>query len=154
VYLLDTNHCSQLLSGHPGLRRRIDELDGTPIATSTITVGELFYMAFRSERQGPNLREIEAFLADLPVYTIDNAVARMYGQVRTVAFAAFGPKERAKQRHTTIPQLGFDDNDLWIAVIALQHRLIVATGDSDFGRIAEVTPLQHENWLTPEATMR
>jgi tRNA(fMet)-specific endonuclease VapC len=151
VYLLDTNHCSRLLWGHPGLRRRIEQIDSAPVATSTIAVGELFYMGYRSERQDPNLVEVEAFLATLPVYSIDNAIARMYGHVRAAVFAEFGPIERAKRRHTTIAQLGFDDNDLWVAAIALSHRLIVVTSDSDFERIAGVVPLRHENWLTPDA---
>jgi tRNA(fMet)-specific endonuclease VapC len=147
MYLLDTNHCTRLLWGDLNIKRRINELDSAPVATSVISVGEMVYMAYRSDRLAPNLAEVEAFIADLPVYAIDSAIARVYGEVRSAVFARFGPKERAKQRHTTIPGLGFDDNDLWVTAIATHHGLVVATSDSDFSRIAEAVDLRHEHWL-------
>lgn len=147
MYLLDTNHCTGLLWGEPITQRRISQLDGAPVATSAIAVGEMMYMAYRSDRLVPNLAEVEAFVASLPVYTIDSTIAQVYGQVRSAVFARFGPKERAKQRHTTLPQLGFDDNDLWVAAIAVHHDLTVATSESDFARIARAVELRHEDWL-------
>jgi tRNA(fMet)-specific endonuclease VapC len=151
MYLLDTNHGARLLRGDPTIRQRIAELDGAPVATSVVAAGELTYMAFRSDRVAENVAEVRAFLAAIPVHGIDLAMAGTYGELRAAVFRQFGPKERAKQRHTTISQLGFDDNDLWIAAIALQHELIVVSSDSDFARIAEVSPLKHETWLTPAA---
>jgi tRNA(fMet)-specific endonuclease VapC len=65
-------------------------------------------------------------------------------------FDRFGPRERAKRQHTTMHDLGFDENDLWIAATAWRFDLIVVSSDSDFDRIAEVVPLGHENWLASE----
>ncbi|MGH2532413.1 MAG: type II toxin-antitoxin system VapC family toxin [Thermomicrobiales bacterium] len=148
MFLLDTNHCSALMRGEPAIHRRILELNETLVAISVIAVGELYYMAHRSERLTGNLAEVETFLARIPTYDVDGDVARVYGDIRAALFKRFGPKERAKRRHTTISQLGFDDNDLWVAAIAILHDLTVATDDDDFARIAEVTDLRHESWLT------
>jgi tRNA(fMet)-specific endonuclease VapC len=66
--------------------------------------------------------------------------------------ARFGPNERAKQRQFDLRNLGFSDNDVWIAATAIRFNLIVITSDSDFARIAEVTALRHESWLNDDPT--
>ena len=44
--------------------------------------------------------------------------------------------------------LGFDENDLWIAAVALQNDLIVVSSDSDFQRIKQVeNKLTIESWV-------
>ncbi len=59
----------------------------------------------------------------------------------------FAPKEKSKRRKAKITDLGFDENDLWIAAIALQHSLTVVSADSDFQRIQQVKTLSVESWL-------
>lgn len=59
----------------------------------------------------------------------------------------FGPKEKTKRRKTKITELGFDENDLWIAAIALQHNLTIVSADSDFQRIQQARALSVECWL-------
>jgi tRNA(fMet)-specific endonuclease VapC len=153
VYLLDTNHCSRFLAGDARVRDRIQALDQTDVSTSVIVRGELLYMAQRSERPADTLGVFGSFLGDMTAYHVDYAVAQAYGDLKARLFNRFAPKERAKRRHTTLHDLGFDENDLWIAATALRFGLIVVSSDSDFGRIAEVVPLQHEDWLTPDGAM-
>ena len=62
----------------------------------------------------------------------------------------FGPRNRAQRRHATIQQIGFSDNDLWIAAIAERNGLIIVSGDRDFARLAQAIPLRYETWLTPD----
>ncbi|MCC5644109.1 hypothetical protein LC607_14355 [Nostoc sp. CHAB 5824] len=47
-------------------------------------------------------------------------------------FNQFAPKEKSKRRKTKITDLGFGENDLWIAAIALQQNLTIVSADSDF----------------------
>jgi tRNA(fMet)-specific endonuclease VapC len=152
VYLLDTNHCSHFLTGNRWVREHILELDQTDVSTSVVVRGELLYMAQRSERTLDTLGVIMAFLGDTTAYHIDYAVTQSYAELKALLFARYAPKERAKRRHTTLHDLSFDENDRWIAGTALRFGLIVVSSDNDFGRIAEVVPLLHENWLTHEIT--
>jgi len=150
VYLLDTNHCSRFLAGDNRVRDRILALDQTDVSTSVIVRGELLYMAQRSERPADTRRVINSFLRDMTAYHIDYAVASAYGDLKAALFNRFAPRERAKRRHTTLHDLGFDENDLWIAATALRFGLVVVSSDSDFSRIAAVAPLQNDNWLSPD----
>jgi tRNA(fMet)-specific endonuclease VapC len=51
VYLLDTNHSSKLLDGHPDLIRRLEYLENAYVCTCVIVQGELRFMAERSARR-------------------------------------------------------------------------------------------------------
>ncbi|MGF1571060.1 MAG: hypothetical protein ACFCVD_23785 [Nodosilinea sp.] len=50
MYLLDTNHFSRLIQGDLTIRRKIAEVGEQNVAVSIITVGEIYYMAYHSER--------------------------------------------------------------------------------------------------------
>jgi tRNA(fMet)-specific endonuclease VapC len=55
------------------------------------------------------------------------------------------------RRRTTARDLGFDDNDLWIAAIALVQGLTVVTSDGDFQRMSAAFALRIDSWLAPPA---
>jgi predicted nucleic acid-binding protein len=59
----------------------------------------------------------------------------------------FAPKDPQKCRKATMTAIGFGDNDLWIASVALQHTLILVSSDSDFQRMQEVQSLAIESWV-------
>jgi tRNA(fMet)-specific endonuclease VapC len=82
------------------------------------------------------------------MYHIDPETANIYGQLKASIFNQFAPKEKNKRRKTKITDLGFGENDLWIAAIAIQHNLIIVSADSDFERIQQVKTLSVESWLT------
>lgn len=42
--------------------------------------------------------------------------------------------------------MGFRDNDLWIAAVAIQHDLIIVSADSDFQRLKLIEDLKIECW--------
>ena len=146
MHLLDTNHCSRAILKDPRILNRLNKIDANIVATSVITQGELIDMAERSQRNKSNLALVQSFLQGIYIYPIDEITATKYGQLKASIFKQFAPKEKSKRRKTKIINLGFDDNDLWIAAVALQNDLIVVSSDSDFQRIKQV-----ENKLTVES---
>ncbi|MCC0179755.1 type II toxin-antitoxin system VapC family toxin [Waterburya agarophytonicola K14] len=105
-------------------------------------------MAERSQRNKSNLALVQNFLEGIQIYPIDEETAIKYGEIKASIFKQFAPKEKSKRRKTKMINLGFGENDLWIAATALQHNLIVVSSDSDFQRIKEVEKaLIVESWV-------
>ncbi|QLE53762.1 type II toxin-antitoxin system VapC family toxin (plasmid) [Nostoc sp. C057] len=147
MYLLDTNHCSQAILGNTNVLRRLEYIENSVITTCAIVQGELIDMAERSQRKESNLVLINRFLIGIYIHNVDGFTATIYGQLKAALFNEFAPKEKSKRRKTKITDLGFDENDLWIAAVALQHGLTVVSADSDFQRIQQVRTLTIESWL-------
>ena len=147
MYLLDTNHFSRLILGDAMVRQQIASMGELNVAISIITQGEVLYMAYNSERRQRNLTLFQAYLADISIYGLNDAISDLYGQFKADLICHFGPKERQKRRRTKIEAIGISDNDLWIACTALHHDLIVVSTDSDFPRMQEVRAFALEAWL-------
>lgn len=147
MYLLDTNHCSSIILGQPNVIRRAAEVGEFNVATCVIVQGELTYMMENSQLRETNLARLAEFLEDIRIYRVDEVTASIYGQLKAVLIKQFGPKEKSKRRKTKITELGFDENNLWIAAIALQHNLTLVSADSDFLRIQQAKALSVESWL-------
>ena len=148
MYLLDTNHMSELIQQNAALIRRANERGrDVGVCTTVIVRGELIFMAAKSDRVQQNRQEIEQLLSRVPVHAIDPETADWYGTLKARLIDRFGPKEKAKRRRATLAQIGLSDNDLWIAACAKRHGLVVVSVDSDFRRIQDVTDLQVESWL-------
>ena len=146
MYLLDTNHCSLILKRNKTILDCIEEVGETNIATTIITAGELIYMAENSTYKEQNLTRINEFLEDIRIYYIDEKTANIYGKIKAGLIHQFGPKQKTKRQTTKITQLGFDENDLWIAAIAIRHQLTLVSADKDFARIKTVINFPLENW--------
>ena len=147
MYLLDTNHCSRLLDGHPEIIAKLSALDDTPIVTCTVVRGELMFMAHKSERKAENLERVEGFLRDIEILPVDEKAADIYGKMKAAIIDFYGPKEKKKRRKATIDRLGFTENDLWIAAVAKSNDLTIVSRDVDFTRLNEVEEIRVESWI-------
>ena len=148
MYLLDTNHCSRAILKDSQVLGRLKTIDNSLVATSVISQGELVDMAERSQRSQQNLILVQNFLKGIYIYNIDETTASLYGQTKASIFNKFAPKEKSKRRKTKIVNLGFDENDLWIAAVALQHQLTIVLADSDFLRIKQaISNISVESWI-------
>jgi tRNA(fMet)-specific endonuclease VapC len=149
VYLLDTNHCSKILSGHSGISRKLKSLGDVLVATCVVVRGELVYMAEKSANPVDNRGAVAHFLDDIEVFPIDEKTADVYGELKAALIARFGPREKAKLRRIDIERLGFRENDIWIAATARRHGLTVVTADGDFRRMQQAVDLDVESWWIP-----
>jgi tRNA(fMet)-specific endonuclease VapC len=125
-YLLDTNVVIGLLANESVVKDNIARAD--QVFVPSIVIGELAFGARKSSRVNENLALIDELAASSVVLGCDTDVARRYGEV----------KYALRVRGRPIPE-----NDVWIAAIALQHGLTLATRDVHFG---EVVGLQIVAW--------
>lgn len=147
MYLLDTNHCSQIIFGDKIIIEKLKQIEVNLIATSVIVAGELVFMAQKSEYKSDNLAKVKIFLDDINIYSFNEETIYIYGELKAKLIDKFGPKEKVKKRKFTIQQLGISDNDLWIASTVIQENLILVSTDQDFLRIKQVHNFYLENWL-------
>jgi predicted nucleic acid-binding protein len=134
MYLLDTDILSNLLRRAPStaLVTKLASIPPEQQFTSSITLGELVYGAYRlQERAGALLQRLdETLLPNLPILPFDASAARRYGEVRA----------ELERRGTPM-----GDADLRIASIALTHDLTVVT--ANVRHFQKVPGLAVENWL-------
>jgi tRNA(fMet)-specific endonuclease VapC len=118
-YLLDTNVVIGLLADEQAVKDNTANAD--QVFVPSIVIGELCFGARKSSRVKENLALIDELATNIVVLGCDTDVARRYGEVKNTL--------RVKGR--PIPE-----NDIWIAAIALQHGLTLATRDVHFNEVA------------------
>ncbi len=119
--LFDTSVIIAYFRGDPAAHHIIGSV--SRMLVPCIAMGELYFGAERSRRRESKLAEAESFVAGATVLACDLETARQYGEIQH--------QLRAKGR--PIP-----DNDIWIAAIAQQHDLTVATRDAHFSEIEDL----------------
>jgi tRNA(fMet)-specific endonuclease VapC len=123
--LLDTNVIIAFFAGEKTVSQHFTEAE---VLVSSTVLGELYYGAHKSSHAPANLSRIEQFAAAVQVLSCDEVTAQHYGQI----------KDRLRIKGRPTPE-----NDIWIAAIAQQYRLPLATRDEHF---REVDGLALENW--------
>ncbi len=127
-YLLDTDTCIYWLRNRQSVRERVREVGWNQITICLITVAELYYGAYNSDRVTENLARAEFFIQQLPVLPLSNNALRRFGQLK------------AELRKAGQPLAEFD---LLIASISLAESYVLVTNNTrHYDRIPE---LQLEN---------
>ena len=88
-YLLDTNAVIGLLKRQPALSGRVRQHVPGDFGLPTVVAHELFYGAYKSQRQAQNLAVVEAL--QFEVLELDKEDARQAGEIRAVLAAAGRP---------------------------------------------------------------
>ncbi len=119
--ILDTVAVSGLLDGDAALG---ELLRGIPkLKIPAVVLGEYRY-GLESSRHRARLEPMLSALQEASeVLVVDADTAMPYAQI----------KERLRKLGQPVPE-----NDLWIAALAIQHRLAVISRDTDFDRIPGV----------------
>ena len=121
-FRLDTTIAIDLLAGATAVQERIEK--AAEIFLSRIVLGELYFGARKSQRVSENLKRIDRLSTQSAVLVCGANTAREYGVI----------KHALKMKGRPIPE-----NDIWTAALAKEHRLILATQDSHFSEIKDVT---------------
>ena len=125
-YLLDTNIVIAIFAGDSVVLDRIARAN--EVFLPMIVCGELYYGARKSTHVDANMARIDELAASSALLECDIDTSRHYGRIKNDL--------RAKGR--PIPE-----NDIWIAAVAQQHGLTLASRDSHFN---EVDDLSLEVW--------
>lgn len=123
--LLDTNVIIAFFAGEKTVTQHFAKAE---VLVSSTVLGELYYGAHKSAHTAANLSRINQFAAAVNVLGCDEVTAQHYGQV----------KDRLRMKGRPIPE-----NDIWIAAVAQQYGLPLATRDEHF---REVDGLGLEIW--------
>lgn len=133
TFLFDTDILSNVLKKNPSLilLRRLATVPADQQFTSAITVGEMVYGAYKSNRPDYFLEKLNRLLwPNLQIVSFDETSARTYGRLRA-----------------NLEKSGvvLTEPDLRIASIALTHNLTLVTGNTQ--HFSKVPGLKVENWL-------
>jgi len=122
--LLDTNIVVAHFRDDPGVTHHLSAAPA--LYLPWIVLGELYYGALRAQRREAQSALIRDFLDTVILLFPDESTSERYGHLKA-GLAAAG---------RLIP-----DNDIWIAAVASQHDLPLATRDTHFDEVASLTTL-------------
>jgi len=114
-YLLDTSVIIAALRQDQSVLEHLT--NARSVFIPMMAVGELFYGAFRSREREKNEALIRKMIAVNTVLTGDKETGYWFGSV----------KDNLRRKGQPIPE-----NDIWIAAMAMQYGLVVATRDKHF----------------------
>ena len=86
-YLLDTSTCIFLLRGKRTVEERLNEIDEERCYITDAVVAELLFGAYYSDRPEENLRQVEAFVAEMQVIPFDQTI-NVFAQERVKLWKA------------------------------------------------------------------
>ncbi|HEX6747690.1 MAG TPA: type II toxin-antitoxin system VapC family toxin [Longimicrobium sp.] len=116
--LLDTSVVIAIFRHSPEAERLVN--GGAKTFLPVPALGELFNGVPRSRHPDLTLAQITSFTATVEILSCDAETARIYGDIKHDLWSKGRP---------------LPENDMWIAAIARQHGLTVATRDAHFDQI-------------------
>jgi tRNA(fMet)-specific endonuclease VapC len=130
-FLLDTNICIYIIKRKPQqVVDRFQALNLSDVGISSITVAELEYGAYKSQRIEQNRAALSQFLLPLEIVPFDERTTQAYGELRATL----------ERQGTVIGAM-----DLLIAAQAIALNLTLVTNNTnEFSRIQN---LELDNWV-------
>jgi tRNA(fMet)-specific endonuclease VapC len=125
MYLLDTDTIIFSLKGNAAVQKNLLLHINDAIKISTITLMELYYGAYKSQKVTGNLAKIKTIEQSLEIIPVGVEVAEIFGMLKSKL-------EKTGSR--------LDDFDLIIAACSLAHNLtLVTNNEKHFQRIEGLT---------------
>ena len=79
MYLLDTDTVIYILKGHLAVKKNLEEHLYDPIKLSVITLMELYYGAYKSQKVSSNLAKIKALEGSLEIIPLGQEIVELFG---------------------------------------------------------------------------
>ncbi|MCH7732220.1 MAG: type II toxin-antitoxin system VapC family toxin [Candidatus Marinimicrobia bacterium] len=132
MYLLDTDTIIYSLKGNKAVKNELQKHLHDPLKLSVITLMELYYGAYKSQKMESNIAKIKTIETSLDILPINQELVEVFGMLKSKL-------EKAGK--------GLDDFDLIIASTALTHNLVLVTNNEK--HFQRITGLEIENWSKP-----
>ncbi|MCI5143988.1 MAG: type II toxin-antitoxin system VapC family toxin [Candidatus Electrothrix sp. AR3] len=133
MYLLDTDTIIYNLKGHPTVQENLRQHYKDPLCLSVISLMELYYGVYKSEKVESNLAKVKTIESSLTLIRAGEEVVELFGMLKS--------QQEAKGQRV-------DDFDLVIASTALSHNLILVTNNTR--HFQRIEGLKLENWSKAE----
>lgn len=136
MYLLDTDTIIYSLKGHSAVKKNLHEHIHDPIKISAVTLMELYYGAYKSQKVESNLAKIKTLENSTDIIPLGKESAELFGIF----------KAKLERRGTPL-----DDFDLIVASCALAHNLTLVT--NNIKHFERVEGLKLTSWaIYPESS--
>ena len=115
MYLLDTNIVIHCLKGHEIVNKNLRRHLNDPIHISVVTLMELYYGAYKSQKVESNLAKIKTLENSIEIIPLGKEVVEIFGMYK------------AKLERSGTP---LDDFDLILAACAMTNNLVLVTNNT------------------------
>lgn len=132
TYLLDTDTCIYWIKNINCVRDKTLEIGWKQIFICNITVAELYFGAYNSQKITENLARAEKFIQNIEVIFLDNNAVKKFGELK------------AELRKIGQPIADFD---LLIASVAITKNYILVTNNTR--HYSRLSGIKLENWIAP-----
>ena len=130
MYLLDTDTVIYILKGDPVAEANLKKHIHDSIKMGTITLMELYYGAYKSQKVTSNIAKIKNLENVLEIIPVGEEVAEIFG------------REKVRLEKEGAP---LDDFDLVVGCCALAHNLTLVT--NNVRHFKRIEGLQVTNWI-------
>lgn len=129
MFLLDTNIIIYILKGHEIVRKNLLKHLHDPIGISVVTLMDLYYGAYKSQKLESNLAKVRALENLIEIVSLGKESVEIFGI----------QKARLEKSGTPL-----DDFDLIQAACAMTHNLILVTNNTK--HFERIEGLKLANW--------
>jgi tRNA(fMet)-specific endonuclease VapC len=129
MYLLDTDTIIYSLKGHEAVQRNLSTHIDDPMSLSVISLMELYYGAYKSQKVTSNLSKIRSLEKSFEIIPTGTESAEIFGMLKTDLEKSGNP---------------LDDFDLIIAACAMTFNLTLVT--NNYRHFEHIDGLKLANW--------
>lgn len=130
MFLLDTDTIIYILKGNPVAEKNLRRYYHEPIKLCVITLMELYYGAYKSQKVTSNLAKIKTLENTLEVLPLGQEIVEIFGKQKSYLEKIGAP---------------LDDFDLILGSCALSHNLILVTNNTK--HFKKIEGLKISNWI-------